>query len=158
MVHADPGHFPWLTVVTFAPLAGAVLLAFVPARAWRAAKLWALAVTLVTFGLSLGMLAAYHGGQSGFQLVDRVAWVRSLNFKYIVGVDGISLFMVLLTTFLMPAAVLVSWNVERQVKYYLIAFLVLETACLGCFLALDLLLFFLFFEALLLPMYLIIGG
>ncbi len=158
MAHVDPGHFPWLTMVTFAPLAGAVLLAFVPARASRAAKLWALAITLATFALSLGMLAAYHGGQSGFQLVDRVAWVRSLNFQYILGVDGISLFMVLLTTFLMPAAVLVSWNVERQVKYYMIAFLVLETACLGCFLALDLLLFFLFFEALLFPMYLIIGG
>src|SRR5207244_9540665 len=70
----------------------------------------------------------------------------------------ISLFMVLLTTFLYPAAVLVSWKVERQVKYYMIAFLVLETACIGSFLAVDLLLFFFFFEGLLFPMYLIIGG
>src|SRR5207247_11201149 len=72
MVHADPGHFPWLTVVTFAPLAGAVPLAFVPARASRVAKLWALAVTVVTFGLSLGMLAVYRGGHSGLQLLEGV--------------------------------------------------------------------------------------
>jgi NADH-quinone oxidoreductase subunit M len=150
-----PNHFPWLTVVTFAPVAGAVVLALLPERV---AKPWALFVTVATFGLSLGILASFDAARPGFQLVDRAVWVRSLNLQYILGVDGISLFMVLLTTFLMPAAILVSWKIERQVKYYLIAFLVLETACLGCFLSTDLLLFFLFFEALLFPMYLIIGG
>jgi NADH-quinone oxidoreductase subunit M len=150
--------FPWLTVVTFAPLAGAILLAMAPARALNLHRLGALLVTVVTFGFSLGMLAAFDGSAVGFQLVDRATWVESLNFQYVLGVDGISLFMVLLTTFLMPAAVLVSWRIEHQVKYYMVAFLLLETAMIGSFLALDLLLFFLFFEALLFPMYLIIGG
>src|SRR5919198_6314951 len=120
-----PSHFPWLTVVTFAPAAGAVVLSVLPERVARA---WALLVTVVTFGLSLGVLASFDGGRSGFQLVDRAVWVRSLNFQYILGVDGISLFMVLLTTFLMPAAILVSWRIDRQAKYYIIAFLVLVTA------------------------------
>src|SRR5207248_10425507 len=83
---------------------------------------------------------------------------QSLNFHYFLGVDGISLFLVLLTAFLMPAGVLVSWTIDHDVKSYFLAFLVLETAMLGSFLALDLLLFFFFFEALLFPMYLIIGG
>src|SRR6266511_2162850 len=146
---SDQSSFPWLTVVTFAPLACAVIATLFPSRA--------LGVTRTTFGLSLAMLTAYHAG-AGFQLVERAVWVRSLNFNYILGVDGISLFMVLLTTFLMPAAVLVSWRIEQQAKYYMIAFLILETAMIGSFVALDLLLFFLFFEALLFPMYLIIGG
>jgi NADH-quinone oxidoreductase subunit M len=153
----DGGGFPWLTVVTFVPLVGAIIAVAVPARALVVHRAWALVVTLATFGISLALLAAYHGG-AGFQLVERAGWVKSLNFNYILGVDGISLFMVLLTTFLMPAAVLVSWRIEQQVKYYMIAFLILETAMIGSFLALDLLLFFLFFEALLFPMYLIIGG
>src|SRR5262249_55665143 len=149
-------RFPWLTVVTFPPLAGVVVLAFLPRGATTLLRLFTLLVTVATFATSLVVLALYDGGRAGFQLVDRAVWVRSLNFQYIEGVDGISLFMVLLTTFLMPAAVLVSWNIERNVKFYMASFLVLETACIGCFLSLDLLLFFLFFEALLFPMYLII--
>jgi NADH-quinone oxidoreductase subunit M len=154
---ADSGTFPWLSVVTFAPLAGAVIAAMIPSSAFAVHRLWALVVSVATFALSLGMLAAYPG-QGGFQLVERAIWVGPLNFQYILGIDGISLFMVLMTAFLMPAAVLVSWRINRQVKYYMIAFLVLETAMIGSFVALDLLLFFLFFEALLFPMYLIIGG
>jgi NADH-quinone oxidoreductase subunit M len=150
--------FPWLSVVIFAPLAGAVVLALLPSRAVGAQRVWTLVVTLATFGLSLGMLAAFDGGVSGFQLVERATWMKTLNVQYVVGVDGISLWLVLLSTFLMPAAVLVSWRIERQVKYYLISFLVLETAMVGSFLSLDLLLFFVFFEFLLFPMYLIIGG
>jgi NADH-quinone oxidoreductase subunit M len=150
--------FPWLTVVTFAPLAGAAVLALAPARALNLHRLWSLVVTIATFGLSLGMWVAFDGAAAGFQLVDRATWVGPLNFQYVLGVDGISLFMVLLTTFLMPAAVLVSWKIEHQVKYFMIAFLILETAMIGSFVALDLLLFFLFFEGLLFPMYLIIGG
>ncbi|HEY3208577.1 MAG TPA: NADH-quinone oxidoreductase subunit M [Actinomycetota bacterium] len=153
----DSGGFPWLTLVTFAPLAGAAIAAVFPSRLLKLHRVWALVVTLATFGLSLGMLAVYHG-EGGFQLVERAVWVKALNFNYILGVDGISLFMVLLTTFLMPAAVLVSWRIEQQAKYYMVAFLILESAMIGSFVALDLLLFFLFFEALLFPMYLIIGG
>lgn len=150
---------PWLSVVTFAPLAGALVLALIPRRAVSAQRIWTLVVTLVTFALSVAMATAYRNDTAGaLQLVERASWVRPLNFQYILGVDGISLPMVLLTTFLMPAAILVSWRIERQTKAYMAAFLVLETAMLGCFLALDLLLFFFFFEALLFPMYLIIGG
>jgi NADH-quinone oxidoreductase subunit M len=151
-------RFPWLTVVVFAPLAGAVILAFVPRTLRRAMPWTALAVTLVTFGLSLAMLGQFHASDAGYQLVERATWVAPLHFEYVMGVDGISLFLVLLTAFLFPIAILASWRVDRSVKAYLIAFLVLETACLGSFLALDLLLFFVFFEALLFPMYLIIGG
>ncbi|HLB78242.1 MAG TPA: NADH-quinone oxidoreductase subunit M, partial [Candidatus Dormibacteraeota bacterium] len=111
---ASAGHFPWLTVVTFLPAAGAVVLALMPSRATNLQRMWTLVVTIVTFGFSLGLLAVYDGGRTGFQLVDRATWVQALNFQYILGVDGISLFMVLLTTFLMPAAVLVSWRIERQ--------------------------------------------
>ncbi len=151
--------FPWLSVVTFVPLAGAILLAFLPGRASNLLRLAALLVTVVTFGLSVGMLSAYDGRAAGFQLVERATWVGPpVNLQYLLGVDGISVFMVLLTTFLMPIAVLASWRVDRQVKSYLISFLILETAMVGTFVALDLLLFFLFFEALLFPMYLIIGG
>ena len=113
---AGTSHFPWLSVVTFVPVAGALVALLIPAGAATLHRAWALLVTVATFGLSLGMLASFHGGQVGFQLVDRATWVGPLNFQYILGVDGISLFMVLLTTFLMPAAVLVSWTLERQVK------------------------------------------
>src|SRR5712692_2280544 len=151
-------HFPWLTVVTFAPLAGAVPLAFFPPRAHNVHRWWGLGVTVATFGLSLGILANFQTRGLGFQLLDHAVWVRSLNFNYTLGVDGISLFLVLLTTFLMPAGILVSWRIEHQVKGFVIAFLALETAMIGSFLAIDLLLFFFFFEALLFPMYLLIGG
>jgi NADH-quinone oxidoreductase subunit M len=151
-------EFPWLTVITFLPVGAAAVMAAFPPRALNLHRLWALAATVVTFALSVAMLADYHGGVAGFQLVDRATWVDSLNLQYAVGIDGISLWMVLLTTFLMPAAILVSWRIERQAKYYLIAFLVLESAMIGSFVATDLLLFFVFFEALLFPMYLIIGG
>ncbi len=149
------GHFPWLTVVTFAPLAGGIVTVLLPSRAVR---WWALVATLATLALAFGMLGAFDGGRAGFQLVDRATWVGPVHFEYVLGVDGISVFLVLLTAFLMPLAVLASWKVERSPKLYLASFLVLETATIGCFLALDLLLFFLFFEGLLFPMYLIIGG
>ena len=138
-------HFPWLTVVTFTPLAGAVPLALFPRRALNLHRVGGLFVTVLTFGLSLGILANFRTSTAGFQLVDHAVWVRSLNFNYTLGVDGVSLFLVLLTTFLMPAGILVSWKIEHQVKSFVLAFLVLETAMIGSFLAIDLLLFFFFF-------------
>jgi NADH-quinone oxidoreductase subunit M len=151
-------HFPWLTVVTFAPLAGGIVLLAIPRARPGFSRWWALGVTLATFGLSLAMLSRYQGGQAGYQLTDRATWVASLHFTYLLGVDGISVFLVLLTTFLLPLAVLSSWRIERSAKPYFASFLILETTILGCFLALDLLLFFVFFEALLVPTYLIIAG
>jgi NADH-quinone oxidoreductase subunit M len=162
---------PWLTITVFAPLAGVVIVGLgnvvrkiLPARrggagsndaAWR----WsALAVSVATFVVSLGILRDFDGSKAGFQLAERATWVGPLNFRYLLAVDGISLFMVLLTTFLMPLAILASWKIEERVPYLMVSLLVLETAMLGTFVALDLLLFFVFFEGMLFPMYLIIGA
>jgi NADH-quinone oxidoreductase subunit M len=162
---------PWLTITIFAPLAGtaiagvaAVIRRILPGgkagggsrdAAWR----WsALAVAAATFVVSLGILRDFEGSEAGFQLVERATWVGPLNFRYLLGVDGISVFMVLLTTFLMPLAILASWKIEERVPYHMASLLVLETAMLGTFVALDLLLFFVFFEGMLFPMYLIIGA
>jgi NADH-quinone oxidoreductase subunit M len=160
--------FPWLTLTVFLPLAGAVLLLAaspVPRRRPEAGgfaaddpwRWWALLVSVATFAVSLVLLVRFEPSRAGFQLVEEASWVGPLNLRYILGVDGISVFMVLLTTFLMPVAILASWKVDRQVPYFMAALLVLETAMLGTFLALDLLLFFVFFEAMLFPMYLVIG-
>src|SRR5439155_3199279 len=125
------GHFPWLSVVTFAPLAGAVVLAFFPKAALRGVRLWSLAVTILTLALALAMLTRFRSGVPGFQLVERATWVPALNFHYFLAVDGVSVFLVLLTTFLMPAGVLVSWHIDRDAESYFLGFLVLETAMIG---------------------------
>ncbi|HEX9717187.1 MAG TPA: proton-conducting transporter membrane subunit, partial [Actinomycetota bacterium] len=148
----------WLTLTTFLPLLGVVVL-----LPWRrvgddAARGIALAVSVATFLVSLGMAGRFDGSVSRFQLIEQATWVRSPNIRYVLGVDGISLFLVLLTTFLVPIVILASWKVDRHVRLYMAAMLFLETGMIGTFLALDLLLFFLFFEAILFPMYLIIGA
>ncbi|MBI2237422.1 MAG: NADH-quinone oxidoreductase subunit M, partial [Actinobacteria bacterium] len=148
----------WLSYTVFLPLVGIPFLLAWPRMRDDVARAIALVVSVATFVVSLGILGAFDGSQSGFQLVESATWARSLNLRYVLGVDGISLFMVLLTTFLMPLAILASWKIERSVRAYMAAMLFLETAMLGTFLALDLLLFFLFFEGMLFPMYLIIGG
>jgi NADH-quinone oxidoreductase subunit M len=160
---------PWLTLTVFLPLAGALVLLGLGAIPRRPAEsggpkdpddVWrwgALIVSLATFGLSLIVLSKFSGSESGFQLVEEASWVGPLNFRYILGVDGISVFMLILTTFLMPISILASWRVEKRVAYFMAALLALETAMLGAFVALDLLLFFVFFEGLLFPMYLVIG-
>jgi len=148
----------WLTATTFLPLAGVAVLLLWPRMRDEAARVTALVVSTATFVVSLGILGRFDGSIAGFQMVEEASWVRAFGMEYLLGVDGVSLFMVLLTTFLMPLAILASWKVERSVRVYMAAMLVLETAMVGSFLALDLLLFFVFFEAILFPMYLIIGG
>jgi NADH-quinone oxidoreductase subunit M len=151
------GHL--LTITLLLPLFGAVALGLVSRFASdRDAKIVGLLVALITFASSLLILRDFASGDTSFQMVERAWWVRSIGLQYLMGVDGISLWLVLLTTFLFPIAILASWKVQTNVARYMMAMLVLETAVLGTFLALDLLLFFLFFEALLVPMYLIIGG
>ena len=118
----------------------------------------ALFVAVATFVASLGIYGRFEAADAGFQMVERAVWIRSLGISYALGVDGVSLWMVLLTTFLFPLAILASWKVDRNVRLFMISMLVLECGVLGTFLALDLLLFFVFFEAILVPMYLIIGG
>jgi NADH-quinone oxidoreductase subunit M len=146
----------WLSLTTFLPLIGVPILLF-----WkmsdRSARFFALGVTIVTFLVSLGILANFHAHWPGFQQLQDVVWVKQLNLHYTVAVDGISLWMVMLTTLMMPLALLASWKVDKRVRVYMAAFLFLETAMLGSFISLDLLLFFIFFEGMLFPMYLIIG-
>ena len=145
-----------LSVVTFLPLAGAVLIAFLNADAKGNARWIALWTTLITFFVSLLIWYHFDKASSGFQFVEEYAWLGPLKYK--MGVDGISMLFVILTTFLMPITILASWeSVEHRVKEYMIAFLVLETLMIGVFCALDLVLFYLFFEAGLIPMFLIIG-
>jgi NADH-quinone oxidoreductase subunit M len=148
-----------LSLVTFLPLIGAVvLLAFLrgeDAMAQKNAKLLALFTTSATFVLSLFVLAGFDPADTGFQFVEERPWLGGLTYK--MGVDGVSILFVMLTTFLMPIVIGASWEVTDRVKEYMVAFLVLETLMIGVFTALDLVLFYLFFEAGLIPMFLIIG-
>src|SRR6476646_5358355 len=149
---------PWLTVTIFLPLAGVLFVFLVPRHNETAARGIALATTLLTFAASLGILANFDTNAPGYQLVDSATWVSSIGLRYTVGVDGISLFLVLLTTFLFVIAVLASFRETPNVRALMATILALETFVLGTFLSLDLLLFFLFFEATLLPGYLLIAG
>ncbi len=148
---------PLLSVITFLPLAGAVVVLLLPKQG-RAAWYWALFVTLATFLLSLLLFFNWRVGEAGYQFVERYPWIPSLGIQYFVGVDGISLFLVLLTTFLGPIVILASWeNITDRQRTYLFLMLVLETGMLGVFMALDLFLFYVFWELTLIPMYFIIG-
>src|SRR6056297_1830664 len=148
-----------LSITTFIPLVAAAILAVFlrgeDEAAQRNAKWVALAATTLTFIVSLFILAGFDPSDTGFQFVEERDWL--LGLKYKMGVDGISVLFVMLTTFIMPLAIAASWNVTKRVKEYMIAFLVLETLMLGVFMALDLVLFYLFFEGGLIPMFLIIG-
>mgnify|MGYP001765162305 FL=1 len=151
--------WPILSLVTFLPLVGVAAILFArgdDAAADNYARWTALWTTLATFILSLFVLFGFQSGLSGFQFTETHDWVPGL-FGYRMGVDGISMPFVILTTFLMPLCILASWYVTKRVKEYMIAFLVLETLMIGVFCALDLVLFYLFFEAGLIPMFLIIG-
>ena len=152
--------WPILSVVTFLPLIGALFIFVVRGDdqvAARNARWVALWTTLVTFIVSLLMLPGFDPAAPGFQFVEKRAWLGDVA-AYHLGVDGISLPFVILTTFLMPFCILASWeSVQKRVKEYMIAFLVLETMMVGTFAALDLVLFYFFFEGGLIPMFLIIG-
>ena len=146
-----------LDLTIFAPLLGAIVIGFLPKDRDVLFRRVALAVTLVTFGISLMVLGSFSTGEAGFQMVTTLEWIPEWNIAYKTGIDGVSLWMVLLTTFLMPLAVLASWSISKKVKVYFIFLLVLETGMLGVFSALDMFLFYLFWEATLVPMYFLIG-
>ncbi|MCD9146445.1 NADH-quinone oxidoreductase subunit M [Pseudophaeobacter flagellatus] len=148
-----------LSIVTFIPAVAAAVMALLmrgeDEAAQRNAKRLALITTSLTFLVSLGIYTQFDPTNTGFQFVEEHDWVFGLKYK--MGVDGISVLFVLLTTFVMPLTILASWKVTTRVKEYMIAFLLLETLMLGVFMALDLVLFYMFFEAGLIPMFLIIG-
>ena len=148
-----------LSITTFIPAIAAFILAVFlrgdDEAAQRNAKWVALIATGLTFLVSLFILFDFDPNNTGFQFVEEREWLLGLQYK--MGVDGISILFVILTTFMMPITIAASWNVTHRVKEYMIAFLLLETLMLGVFMALDLVLFYLFFEAGLIPMFLIIG-
>jgi len=151
--------WPILSVVTFLPLVGALFIAFLrdDEAGIRNARWVALWTTLITFAISLIVMWRFDPSTADFQFVEKAPWLGGA-ITYSMGVDGISLPFVVLTTALMPISILASWEaIARRVREYMIAFLVLETLMVGTFCALDLVLFYLFFEGGLIPMFLIIG-
>jgi NADH-quinone oxidoreductase subunit M len=151
--------WPILSVVTFLPIAGALFIAFLSddeagARNARWVALW---TTLITFAISLILVWRFDPGSADFQFLEKRPWLGGA-INYSMGIDGISLPFVILTTALMPISILASWtSIQSRVQAYMIAFLVLETLMVGTFCALDLVLFYVFFEGTLIPMFLIIG-
>jgi len=152
-------QLPFLEVSIFLPLLGALAIAFwVPAEDDDAARSAALLTSLATFLVSLPLFLFYDVSQGGFQFERQVAWLGPLGASFSVGLDGISLLLVVLTTFLVPTSILASWRgIRTGVKNFHVALLVLEAAMVGVFAARDLLLFFLFWEVMLIPMFLLIG-
>jgi NADH-quinone oxidoreductase subunit M len=149
--------FPFLDVVIFIPLAGALALGFVPKGRDDLLRWGALAVTLIAFVVSLGVLFNFDMHDAGFQLGSKASWIPDWGVTYSTGIDGISLWMIMLTTFLMPLGVLASWTITSRLKPYFIFLLALETGMLGVFASLDMFLFYLFWEVTLIPMYFLIG-
>jgi NADH-quinone oxidoreductase subunit M len=153
--------WPILSLVTFLPLVGALLIVVLrgePDAVARNARYLALWTSLLTFLLSLVLWFRFDRGSADFQFVEVAEWIPAFGIRYHMGVDGISVLFVLLSTLLTPICVLASWEAIRsRVKEYMIAFLVLETLMIGTFCALDFVLFYMFFEGVLIPMFLIIG-
>lgn len=148
--------FPILSTLLLTPLVGAVCCVFVKNE--KALKYWGLLVTLITAALSLPLWTAFDRGTAAYQFMESLAWFPTLGLYYQLGVDGISVLLVLLTTLIMPLCVLCSWKyIERRVKEFIIAVLVMETAMLGVFVSMNTVLFYIFWEAMLVPMYLLIA-
>jgi NADH-quinone oxidoreductase subunit M len=156
-----------VTITTFFPTLGAIIIMLYSIIQVRRGKSreeirphyrWiALGVSMITFFLSLGFLLGFDTTKSGPQLVTKVLWIEELGVHYYIGVDGISLWLVLLTTFLVPGAVMASWTFTKRVHELMIFILILETGMIGVFVSFDLFLFYLFWEIVLIPMYFLIG-
>ncbi|MGB1077619.1 MAG: NADH-quinone oxidoreductase subunit M [Bdellovibrionales bacterium] len=150
--------FPILSLLVFIPLVGVLFLCLIKENAERNARNTALFTSGFVFILSIMLLLGFDVNDPGFQFVEKREWMPALGLSYTLGVDGISLFFVVLSAFLTPICILASWtSVKSRVREYMIAFLVLETFMMGTFLALDAFLFYVFFEGVLIPMFLIIG-
>ena len=147
---------PILSWLIFIPLIGAAAIGFLPNDRKDLARATSLITTIVTFALSLVLFKQFNGETFKFQFVEKIPWVEKFGISYHLGVDGISIWLVLLTTFLMVVSVWFSTYVNQKVKAYMSLLLLLESAMLGVFLSLDLILFFVFFEATLVPMYFLI--
>ena len=153
-------EWPLVSVTIFLPLLGALIIFLIKEDDFTSNNIkWAALWTSVgTFILSCLVWLHFDSSISGYQLTEKYQWFTDFNFFYHVGIDGISLFMVMLSTFLTPFCILASWvSIKKRIKEYMIAFLFLETVMLGMFFSIDILLFYIFFESVLIPMFLIIG-
>ncbi len=150
-----------LTLITFFPVFGSIIviiLSLLFRESEEPMKIGALVVAVIEFILSLPLFINFKTGFPGFQFEAKAEWITTLGITYHLGIDGISLFLVLLTTFLIPITILSSWNaIKRGMREFLVLILMIETALIGTFIALDMILFFIFCEAVLIPMYFIIG-
>ncbi len=151
-------NFPIISLVTFFPLIGALVVMLIHKERKEALRKAALIFSLVEFVISLPLLIYFNSGTHEMQFVEQVPWIESFGISYFVGIDGISLWIVILTTFITPICVLSSWTyIQKWVKEYMVCMLFLEAAMIGALVALDLVLFYVFWELMLIPMYLLIG-
>lgn len=150
--------FPILTALILLPFVGALFVACLPSNRPETIRIAGIMTAIATLGLALWMLADFETGKAGYQFLSSHSWFSDLGVRYTVGVDGISLFMVVLNALLLPIALLASTGVNERAKAFTVWLLVLEAALMGAFLALDLVLFFVFFEVVLVPMYFLIAG
>jgi len=146
-----------LTLILFSPVLAAVIIFLIPRDQVRVVKWTAFILSFIPFVLTLILWLNFDRQESGFQFQEQAIWYQAIGSSYHVGVDGISLSMVLLTTLLTPLAILASFTIKDQVKSYMILFFLLEMGMLGVFLSLDLLLFFVFWEFGLVPMFFLIS-
>src|SRR5213594_2685598 len=154
-------HFPILTSLIVLPVAGAILVLFVRGDEEQSApfvRKIALTVSVLIFAETLLLWSRFDPSSADFQFVERHPWIPAFGIQYFVGVDGISLFLVVLTGFLTPLALLSSWeSVHKKARAFSIFMLLLESAMVGVFVSLDMFLFYVFWDAMLIPMYFLIG-
>jgi NADH-quinone oxidoreductase subunit M len=146
-----------LSLLVFLPTLGALILLLIPREMTQALFKTSLATAILTFLWSLRILWRFIPTQGEMQFTERLSWVPAYGIEYFIGIDGLSLFLVLLTTFLGPIVILASWSITEKIKEYLFFILILETGMIGTLVALDLFLFYVFWEVMLVPMYFIIG-
>lgn len=147
-----------ISILLLAPLLGGILLLFIDSKKEDSIKFFGLAVSIIPFILSLILFFQFDRSNSSFQFVQKFDWIENLHISYYVGIDGLSLLLLLLTTFITPLALISSWkSINKKVKEFTFFMLMLEVGMLGVFVALDLFLFYIFWEAMLVPMYFIIG-
>ena len=151
-------EFPILSLIIFSPVLGIALAGvFRDASDGIPAKVAALSSSLLTFLLSLYLWFHFDASEEGLQLVERTGWIPQFNIEYFLGLDGLNLFFLLIITFITPLALLGSWNLQKRNWQFQIQMLLLEIGMLGCFAAFDVVLFYVFFEVMLVPMYFLIG-
>jgi NADH-quinone oxidoreductase subunit M len=151
------GFKGWLTALTFLPLVGSLIVLLLPKTKESLIKYFSLAITIIALGISIFVWTQFNPNTPGYQVQDYAVWIKDLGISYHMGVDGMSMILVFLTTMLSVTACLASFNIKNRVKEYFSLYLLLETGLIGVFLALDLVMFYVFWEIVLVPMYFLIA-